>query len=186
MGLQRCLFCSHVQSEEAAIPPKGSDVGAPDKLQSRVCEVEDKVKDLERKVANLFMDNVALTTKLKASREVERQQQEEITSLKERLVQALRAQVHMHFWAMHALFRSLISQFPCVQQDTATQEQLLSKTRESQLEDKIKVLEEARSDLEAEVQKLEKQLRQLEILPSDIEQLTKVHSYCLLFLHACV
>ena len=45
--------------------------------------MEDKVKDLERKVANLFMDNVALTNKLKTSREVERQQQEEITSLKE-------------------------------------------------------------------------------------------------------
>ena len=47
-------------------------------------------------MANLFMDNVALTTKLKANREVERQQQEEITSLKERLVQALRAKV-VHF-----------------------------------------------------------------------------------------
>ena len=54
------------------------------------------MKDLERKVANLFMDNVALTTKLKANREVEKQQQEEIVSLEERLVQALRAEV-MHF-----------------------------------------------------------------------------------------
>ena len=67
-------------------------------------ELEDKVKDLEQKVANLFMDNVALKTKLEASREVERQQQEEFVSLKERLVQALRKQVHMHFWAyMHCL-----------------------------------------------------------------------------------
>ena len=32
-----------------------------------------------------------------------------------------------------------------------------------------------RSDLEAEVKKLEKQMKQLEILPSDIEQLAKVH-----------
>ena len=55
------------------------------------------MKDLERKVANLFMDNVALTTKLSASREVERQQQEEIARLTERLVQPLRAQVNMHF-----------------------------------------------------------------------------------------
>ena len=46
------------------------------------------MKDLERKVANLFMDNVSLTTKLKAIREVERQQQEEIASLKEQLMQA--------------------------------------------------------------------------------------------------
>ena len=67
-------------------------------------ELEDKVKDLEQKVANLFMDNVALKTKLEASREVERQQQEEFASLKERLMQALGAQVHMHFWAyMHCL-----------------------------------------------------------------------------------
>ena len=61
-----------------------------------ICELEEKVKDLERKVANLFMDNVALSTKLTANREVERQQQEEIASLKERLVQALRAEV-VHF-----------------------------------------------------------------------------------------
>ena len=56
-------------------------------------ELEDKVKDLERKVANLFMDNVAFKTKLEASREVERQQEEEIARLKERLVQSLKAQV---------------------------------------------------------------------------------------------
>ena len=88
---------------------------------------------------------------------------------------------------MHALFGSLLGPFPCVQQDTATQEQMLSKTRESQLEDKIKMLEETRSDLEAEVEKLVKQLKQLEILPSDIEQLKKVHvCICLLFLCVCV
>ena len=66
-----------------------------------------------------------------------------------------------------------MSTFSCAQQDTATQEQSLSRTRESQLEEKV--LEEARSDLEAEVEKLEKQMKQLEILPSDIEQLAKVH-----------
>ena len=68
-----------------------------------------------------------------------------------------------------------LSSFPCVQQDTATQEQLLSKTRESQLEEKVKVLEKTRSDLEAEVMKLEKLMKQLEFFSSDIEQLTKVH-----------
>ena len=57
----------------------------------------------------------------------------------------------------------------------ATKEQSLSRTMESQLKEKIKVLEEARSDLEADVEKLEKQLKQLDVLPSDIEQLTKVH-----------
>ena len=55
--------------------------------------------------------------------------------------------------------------------------QSLSRTRESELEEKIKVLEEARSDLEADVEKLERQLEQREILPSDIEQFTKVHIY---------
>ena len=89
-------FCSHVQSDEAVIPPEGTDVSATDELQS-------KVKDLERKVADLFMDSVALKTKLDASQKVEKQQQEEITSLKERLVQALRTQVSMHFCHMQSL-----------------------------------------------------------------------------------
>ena len=60
-------------------------------------EPEDKVKALEQKVANLFMDNVAFKTKLEASREVERQQHEEISRLKERLEQALKAQVKVRF-----------------------------------------------------------------------------------------
>ena len=149
-------------------------MGTTDELQSRVGELEAKVKDLKWKVTNLFMDNMALTTKLTASQEVERHQQEEITSLKEQL--ALRAQVHMHFWSMPALFGRLLSPFPCVQQDTATQEQLLSNNRELlQLEDKIKMLDSTRSNLKAEVEQLEKEVKQLEILPSYIEQLTKVH-----------
>ena len=90
-------FCSPVQSDEAVAPPEGTDVSATDELQSKVGELEAKVKDLEQKVANLFMDNVALKTKLEAIRKVEKQQQEEITTLKERLVQALRAQVNTHF-----------------------------------------------------------------------------------------
>ena len=90
-------FCSHTQSDEAVAPPEGTDVSATDELQSKVSELEAKVKDLERKVSDLFMDNVALKTKLEASRKVEKQQQEEITSLKERLVQALRTQVNTHF-----------------------------------------------------------------------------------------
>ena len=64
-------------------------------------ELEDKVKDLEQKVADLFNDNMALKTKLEASREVERQQQEEITHLKEQLVQGLSAQVNTHFWDLY-------------------------------------------------------------------------------------
>ena len=95
------LICSHVQTEKGVIPPKGSEVGATDELQSKVSELEDKVKDLEQKVANLFMDNVALKTKLEASSEVERQQEKEITHLKERLVQALSAQINMHFQALY-------------------------------------------------------------------------------------
>ena len=67
---------------------------------------------------------------------------------------------------------SLLSTFSCAQQDTATEEQ--SRIRESELEEKIKVLEETRSDLEAEVENYEKQMKQLELLPSVIERLTKV------------
>ena len=51
------------------------------------------------------------------------------------------------------------------------------------------VLEEARSDLEAEVEKLERQLKQLEVLPSDIEKLAKVHihvSCSCVCMRACV
>ena len=77
------FICSHVQSEEAVIPPKDSDVGPTDELQSKVGELEDK---------------------LEASREVERQQQEEITRLKERLVQVLSAQVNMHFRGLYCVY----------------------------------------------------------------------------------
>ena len=92
------FICSRVQSEKGVTSPNGSDVGATD--ESKVGELEDKVKDLEQKVANLFMDNVALKTNLEASWEVERQQEEEITRLKERLLQALSAQVNIHFRAL--------------------------------------------------------------------------------------
>ena len=69
----------------------------------------------------------------------------------------------------------------------ATQELLLSRTRESQLKEKIKVVEEARSDLEAEVEKLERQMKQLEILSSDVEQLAKVHIHVpCVCVHVCV
>ena len=93
------LYSTLVQSDDAVRPVKGTSAGAPDETNSRVCELKDKVKDLERKVANLFMDNVSLTTKLKAGREVERQQREEISSLTEQRLQALRAQVivYLHF-----------------------------------------------------------------------------------------
>ena len=37
------------------------------------------------------------------------------------------------------------------------------------------MLEKTRSDLEAEVEELQKQVKQMENIPSDVEQLTKVH-----------
>ena len=87
-----CYFDSiFVQSGDAVIPVDGT----PDGTHSRVCELDNKVKDLERKVAKLFMDNIALITQLKAGREVKRRQQEENTSLNERLLQALWAQVNI-------------------------------------------------------------------------------------------
>ena len=52
------------------------------------------------------------------------------------------------------------------------------------------MLEEARSDLETEVEKYEKQMKQLEILLSDIEQFTKVHFHIIysyfVHLRACM
>ena len=57
------------------------------------------------------------------------------------------------------------------------------------------MLEETRSDLEAQVEKLERQLKQLEVLPSDIEKLTMVHTFMcpvlvcvcvLVFVHECM
>ena len=71
------------------------------------------MKDLEQKVANFFMDNVALKTKLEASREVERQQQEEIAHLKEQLVQALSAQVNMHLWDLY-LYVPVVRDYVCI------------------------------------------------------------------------
>ena len=68
----------------------------------------------------------------------------------------------------------------------APQEQSLSRTRELQLERKIKVLEQARSDLEAEVEKYDKQMKQLEILPCDIEQLTEVHFHIMYSYFVCL
>ena len=139
------------------------------------------MKDLEQKVANLFMDNVALTTKLKASREVERQLQEEVTSLKERLVQALKAQVSIHYCYTLAQYIDGIHSISSCEhhaQETATREQSLSKARELQLEGKMKSLEIEKSDLEATVEKLQKQIMQLEeIHPSDIERLVKVYTF---------
>ena len=90
------------QSADVVSQSEGTGTVAADDLHSRVRELEEKVRGLERKVANLFMDNVALKTKLTACREVEGQQQEEITSLKERLVQALSAQVNMCLYYKHA------------------------------------------------------------------------------------
>ena len=69
-------------------------------LEEARSDLEAEIKQLERKVADLFMDNVALKTKLEAIRKVEKLQQEEITLLKE---QALRTQVNMHYCHMPGL-----------------------------------------------------------------------------------
>lgn len=55
------------------------------------------------------MDNVALTTKLKAGQEVEQQQQERIRTLEKRLVQALRGEVSMHIWHIHAEYDAILN-----------------------------------------------------------------------------
>lgn len=66
-----------------------------------VSELKDKVKDLEQRVAKLFMDNTVLSRKPAASQEVETARNETIRQLAERLLQALKAQVNMHFCMVH-------------------------------------------------------------------------------------
>ena len=63
------------------------------------------------------------------------------------------------------------------QQETATLEQSLLKTRESQLEDKVKTLEAMKLELETENETLQKQLEK--VSPSDTDELTKVHALAL-------
>lgn len=96
-----CPFLPPVQPDYVGVPLEGTGGGSSNELQSKVHEEDEKVKDLERKVANLFMDNVALTTKLKASREVETQHKERIRTLEERLVKALKGEVSIHIPHIH-------------------------------------------------------------------------------------
>ena len=63
--------------------PEGTNEDSSDGLQSKLYEQEEKVKNLEEKVANL---SIAHDTKLKALQEVETQQKEEIRTLKERMI----------------------------------------------------------------------------------------------------
>ena len=95
------LLLLYAQSDNASASLEGTGDGSSNELQSKICEQEEKIKDLEQKVANLFMDNTALTTKLKAGREVETQQKEKIRTLEERLVQMLKREVSMHIWHTH-------------------------------------------------------------------------------------
>ena len=67
------------------------------------------------------------------------------------------------------------------QQETATREQSLLNTTESQLECKVDTLEAMKSELETENEMLQQQVMQLEkVSPSDTDQLTKVHALALL------
>ena len=70
------------QPEEAFSPPE-CGVGMLNEMQSRIlCELDETVNDLQRKVATVLLDNT--------------QQQEEFSKLKERLVEALEAEVNWH------------------------------------------------------------------------------------------
>lgn len=98
------VLITPAQSDSAG-PSLEADDGPSHEQLPTVSELMDGVKDLERKVANLFMDNVALTTKLKASRVAETEtwkQSEEIRNLKEQLLQALQAEVIIHFCMVHS------------------------------------------------------------------------------------
>ena len=126
------------------------------------------MKNLERKVAGISLE-------LKAGQDVGRQQQEEITGLQERLARALKVRVSMQYCCTRAQYiDGIYSQHVifCAPQETATRESL-SKARELQLENKINLLEANTSVLESKVDKLEKQIVQLEVF-YPIEQLVKV------------
>lgn len=76
------VLSASVQPEKAVIPPEGS-VGVLSEMQSRVlCELEERLNGLQRKVTTVVIDNA--------------QQQEEFSRLKERLVEALEAEVNLH------------------------------------------------------------------------------------------
>ena len=76
------VLSANEQSDEVAIPPAAS-VSVLSERQSRVlCELEERVKDLEQRANTIFTDNA--------------QQQAEFTRLKERLVEALESEVNLH------------------------------------------------------------------------------------------
>ena len=82
----------HAQSNNAVVFLQADDASC-DELPSVAPEQDENTKDLDPKVANLFMDNCALTAKLTASRAVETEQKEMIRNLEEQLFQALKEQV---------------------------------------------------------------------------------------------
>ena len=63
------------------------------------------------------------------------------------------------------------------QQETATQEQSLLKSRESHLVEKVNTLEAMKSELETESETLQKQL--VKVSPSDSDELIKVRALAL-------
>ena len=82
------MFLFHTQPD--------TSLASGDNVLSTMSEQEAKIKDLERKVAHLFMDNVSLKTKLKASQDVETEQKEKIVKLEERLLLTLEKQVNIY------------------------------------------------------------------------------------------
>ena len=87
-----CFTYVHAQSNNAVVTLQADDASC-DKLPSVALEQDENIKDLDPKVANLYVDNCALMAKLTASRAVETEQKEKIRNLEERLFQALKEQV---------------------------------------------------------------------------------------------
>ena len=141
------IFCSlNVQSGNSGTCLETDD-GSSDQLLSMVSELEKGRKDLERKVANLFMDNISLVKKLKASRAAEMEQMKGINSLENQLAQALKTQVNVHIY-MHAFSSTQCSDvvfssiLVCTQEANAKELSLVT-TEKSHLEDRIWMLEVA-------------------------------------------
>ena len=85
----------YTQPDNAVTPIEADDASF-DESHSVVPKREDRVKDLKQKVANLFMYNVALKTKLEASRKVEMDQKEEMRKLAEQLLLSLKEKVSIY------------------------------------------------------------------------------------------
>lgn len=71
----------HSQSRDAVIPSEDTD-----EIESRRCDLEETVKDLEKGIAYRFVDYMALYEELNPTWDVVQEQRERVINLTEQLV----------------------------------------------------------------------------------------------------